>query len=78
VLDCEGLLRARSSGLSEQRVGSGAVGGGLVAVGFHPGDLGFEKSNAFGKFGLRIGAEVFARQATRRVSTGAWAIGFFH
>ena len=25
-----------------------------------------------------VGAEVFAREATRRVSAGAWAIGFFH
>jgi hypothetical protein len=72
------LLRAASLRLSEQRVRSGTVGGGPVTVRGDAGDFGFEQCDPFGKLGLRIGAEVFAREATRRVSTGAWAIGFFH
>jgi hypothetical protein len=72
------MLRAASLRLSEQRIGGGTVRGGLVAVRLHAGDLGLEQGDPFGKLGLRIGAKVFAREATRRVSTGAWAIGFFH
>lgn len=64
--------------LPEQRVRRGAVGGGLVPVGGHPGNLGFEQRNPLGQFGLRIGAEILAREATRRVPSGSREIRFFH
>lgn len=72
------MLRARSSRLSEQSVGGGTVCGGLVPMRPDAGDLRLEQGDAFIQFGLRIGAEILAREASRRVSTGAWAIGFFH
>jgi hypothetical protein len=75
---CDGLLRAFWLPLSEQGISGSTVRGGLVTVGDHPRNLRFKQGNAPVKFGLRIWAEVFASKATRRVSTGAWAIGFFH
>jgi len=62
----------------EQGIGSGAVRGGLVTVGRHAANLGGEKRDPRVQLCLRIGTEIFAREATRRVSDGAWAIGFFH
>lgn len=64
--------------LPEQRVGSGAVRGGLAAVGGHPRDFRFEQGDAFVEFGLRVGAEILGREVRCRVSFGARAIGFFH
>ena len=64
--------------LSEQRLGGGAVGGGLAAMGGNPRDLGFEQGDALVQFGLRIGAEVLCREARCRISFGTRAIGFFH
>lgn len=75
---CDGLLREPSSRLSKQGIGGGAMGGGLVPVGFDARDLVFQQRNPLRQLALRIGAEVFACEATRRVSTGAWAIGFIH
>ena len=82
------LIRARclkgssaplsGSTLAEQRISSSAVGRGLVAVGFHPCDLRVQQRDPIIQLGLRVGAEVFACEATRRVSAGPWAIGFIH
>ena len=52
--------------------------GGLVAVGCNAGNLGGQKRDPFTQLGLLKRAEILAREATRRVSAGAWAIGFFH
>ena len=34
--------------------------------------------DAISEVGLRIGRKIFGSEATRRVSGGSWAIGFFH
>ena len=77
------VIRARcvkgSSGpLCEEGFGCGAVGGGLVPVRCDPRDFGGEQRDPVSKFGLRVGGKVFACEATRRVSAGPRAIGFFH
>jgi len=60
-------VKGSSAPLPEQRVSSGAVRGGLVAVGRHPRDFRFEQRDPFIQLGLRIGGEVFACEAIRRV-----------
>ena len=65
--------RKRSSAaLSEQRIGGGAVCGGLAAMGGNPRDFSFEQS------GLRVGAKVLGPEARCRISFGTWAIWLFH
>jgi putative PIG3 family NAD(P)H quinone oxidoreductase len=72
-------LRCGSSApLPEQRIGGGAVGGGLVPVGPDSRDLRFEPRNPFVELVLRIGAKVLESEATRRISAGPGTIGFFH
>lgn len=70
--------RASPATLPEQRIGGGAVGGGLAAMGGNPGDFGFQQRDAFVQFGLRIGAEILGREARCRISFGARAIWLFH
>ena len=71
--------RKRSSAtLSEQRIGGGAVRGGLAAMGGNPRDFSFEQSDALVQFGLRVGAEVLGREVRCRISFGTWAIWLFH
>ncbi len=71
--------RKRSSAaLSEQRIGGGAVCGGLAAMGGNPRDFSFEQSDALVQFGLRVGAEVLGRETRCRISCGTWAIWLFH
>jgi hypothetical protein len=77
------MIRARSkkgssAALSEQRIGGGAVRGNLAVMRLDPRNLGFEQRDPFIQLGLRIGAEILAREATRRVSAGPGAIWFFH
>jgi hypothetical protein len=76
--EAEENLPGSPAALAEQRVGGGAVGGGLVAVGGHPGNLGFEQRDAQVALGLRIGSEILRSEATRRVPSRSWEIGFFH
>lgn len=64
--------------LTEQRVGCGAVRGGLAAMGGNAGDFGFEQRDALVQFGLRIGAEILGREVRCRISFGARAIWLFH
>jgi hypothetical protein len=71
-------VRGSSAALPEQRVGSGAVRGGLAAVRGNAGDFGFEQGDAFIQLGLRIGAKVLESEAARGVSDRPGAIGFFH
>lgn len=52
--------------------------GGLVTVNDHTRDFGFQKRDPLCQFGLRVRRKVFAGKASRRVSLGPWAIGFFH
>jgi hypothetical protein len=75
---CAKLWCGSSAPLREQRIGGGTVGSSLAAMRPDPGDLGFEQGDPFIQVGLRIGAEVFAREAIRRVCAGAWAVWFFH
>jgi hypothetical protein len=64
--------------LSEQRVGGGAVGGGLAAMRRNPRDFRFEQGDAIIQLGLRIGAEIFGGEARGCVAFGSGEIGFFH
>jgi hypothetical protein len=64
--------------LSEQRVGGGAVGGGLAAMRRNPRDFRFEQGGAIIQLGLRIGAEIFGGEARGCVAFGSGEIGFFH
>ncbi len=50
----------------------------LAVMGRDPRNFRFEQGNPVVQLGLRVWAEVFAYEATRRVSAGPWAIGFFH
>jgi hypothetical protein len=63
---------------AEQRISRGAVGGGLVTVGFHPCDLRFELGNPCRQFGLRVGAEILARKLARCIAPWPRQIGFIH
>lgn len=64
--------------LPEQRIGGGAVGGGLAAMGGNPRDFGFQQRDTLVQFGLRIGAEILGREARCRISFGTRAIWLFH
>jgi len=75
---CRKRVCGSSSPLPEQRVGSGAVRGGLAAVGGNVGDFSLEQGDAFIEFGLRVGAEVLGSEAARGVSDRPGAIGFLH
>jgi hypothetical protein len=79
---CEKIRRRSLTGsraaLSEEGIGRAAVRGGFIPVRLHPRDFCFEHPNPLSQFGLRIGAEVVACEASRRVSAGPRAIGFFH
>ena len=63
---------------AEQRIGSGAVGGGLVAVGRDAGNLGLKQRDPLREFSLRVGGEVFARKAARCIALGPRQIAFIH
>jgi hypothetical protein len=67
-----------STAFPEQRIGCGAVGGGLVAMRLHPCDFRFEQRDPLAKFSLRVGAKVLESEAGRCVSDRPGAIGFFH
>jgi hypothetical protein len=71
-------LPGSSGPLPEQRVGSGAVRGGLGAMGGNAVDFSLEQGDPFVQLGLRVGAEVLGREATCGISDRPWAIGFFH
>lgn len=72
------VRRPSSARLSEQRIGGGAMNGGLVSVSGDASDFGFQQRDAVGKFGLRIGRKILGSEATRRVSGRSWAVRFFH
>jgi hypothetical protein len=63
---------------AEQGIGSGAVGSGAIAVRGDPRNLGFEQRDSLSQFGLRIGGEVFAREAARCIAPGPRQIGIVH
>jgi hypothetical protein len=63
---------------AEQRIGSGPVGSGLVAMRPHPDDLSFEACDSLVQFGLRIGGEVFACEAAGRIALGPRKIAVIH
>lgn len=71
-------FRASPATFPEQGIGGGAVGCGFALVRADPGDFRFEQGNPLVQFGLRIGAEILGREATRRVPSGSREIGFFH
>jgi hypothetical protein len=71
-------LPASPPAFPEQGIGGGAVGGGFASMGGDPRNLRFEQGNPLPQFGLRIGAEILGREATRRVPSGSREIGFFH
>ncbi len=70
--------KASPATLSEQRLGRGAVRGGLAAMRGDPRDFGFEQCDALVQFGLRIGAEILGREARCRISFGTRTIWLFH
>jgi len=62
----------------EQRIGGGAVGGGLVAVCCHAGDLGLEQRDPFVQFGLGVGTEILPLEVARCIALGPRQIGLVH
>lgn len=59
-----------SGRFAEQRIGSGAVRGSLVAVRLDPGDLRFELCDPLVEFGQRIRIKTFLRQRGGSIAFG--------
>ena len=76
-VQCEGQ---RASWLlrPEQGIGSLHVRLGLIAVGFHPVDLGFELGDPHVEFGARIAIETFAAEQAGGIATGPRAVVVIH
>ena len=70
---CAGPEMSRSCA-SEQRIGGGAVRGGLVPVRRNPRYFRFELRHALGQFVLRIGREILGRELACRVTSGPWKV----
>jgi hypothetical protein len=69
---------ASTSPFAEQRIGGGAVGSGLVTVGFDPQDFRFEQRDAFGQLVLRKRAKILAREGGGAVTFGPGEIIQMH
>lgn len=63
---------------AEQRISSGAVGGGLFTMRFNADYLRFEQRDPIIEFGLRIRAEIFTCEVARCIASGPRQIRVFH